>query len=108
VIEYVFLIKLTDHGAQSSVDGLTQLAEKMQKTVGHLQGTMKAVVTLGEYDMVATGQIPGEEELAWFTGHFSADGHVRVTTLRAFTPEEWGAIQSEVEPGGPTAKPFGH
>jgi uncharacterized protein with GYD domain len=106
--EYVLLIKLTDHGAESSVDGLPKLIAKMEKTMTHLQGTMRVVLTLGDYDMVAMGRTAGDEELAWFAGHIAAEGQVRVKTLKGFTPEEWAAIQSESEPQGPTAKPFGH
>ena len=93
--EYVLLMKLTDHGAESSVDGLPKLIAKMRKTMQHLQGTMSIVLTLGEYDMVATGRANGEEELAWFCSHLAGEGHVKFTTLTGFTPEEWATIQAE-------------
>ena len=103
--EYVLLIKLTDHGAESSVVGLPQ-AHREDGEDGRraLPGDDAGGPHAGRLRHGRHGQDPGDEELAWFAGHIAAEGQMRVKTLKGFTPEEWAAIQSEAEPQGPTAR----
>jgi uncharacterized protein with GYD domain len=107
-IEYVLLVRLTEDGAKSCVGGMHRLVTAMQKAMESLRGTIRIVMTLGRYDLVATGTVMNDESLAWFTAHLADEGDVRVETLRAFTPAEWDQIQGVDDPDGVDQRPFGH
>lgn len=49
-------------------------------------------MTMGEYDGVVIGECSGDEIAVAGAIAASMDGNIRTTTLRAFTPEEFGKI----------------
>jgi uncharacterized protein with GYD domain len=106
--EFVLLIKLTSDGAKANLEVVPKVIAEMRTAIENLYGAVRVLVTLGDYDIVAMGSLPGDEELAWLTAHLTAGSDVAVTTLKGFTSEQWASIQDEVIPGGPSAHPFGH
>ena len=47
---------------------------------------------LGEYDYVALGDLPSDEEVLAFVVALSAKGFVRTTTLRAFSTDTFAGV----------------
>jgi len=96
--QYVMLIRLTPEGAKAHVDHLARVAEEMQKAMEILGGTMNIVITLGAYDIVASGNVPTDEKLAWFAARVASSGNVSVQTMKGFTIEEWARSPEGVPP----------
>jgi len=105
-VGYVMLMKLTREGAAEYVESLHAQMGEIQAAMENLGGTMTIVATLGEWDMVATGQAPSDEQIAWFAAKLSAGGGVTVTTMRAFSPSQWRERVCLL--AWPTGHPFGH
>jgi uncharacterized protein with GYD domain len=89
---YIGLYKVTDQGVKAIKDAPGRIeagikaAEKMGgKVIGFYAVT-------GEYDYVAIGEFPSDEVAATFSIATSLLGNVRITTLRAFTKEEFAGI----------------
>ncbi len=89
---YIGLYKVTDQGVKAIKDAPGRIeagikaAEKMGgKVIGFYAVT-------GEYDYVAIGEFPSDEVAATFSIATSILGNVRITTLRAFTKEEFAGI----------------
>lgn len=89
---YGMLMKYTDQGANTVKDSPQRLAESAKayeavggKVIGYW-------VTMGEYDILAIGEIPSDEAAAAFALGLAARGNVRTTTFRMFTPEEFGKV----------------
>ena len=89
---YIGLYKVTEQGVKTIKDAPKRLeagikaAEKMGgKVIGFY-------AVMGEYDYVAIGEFPGDEIAATFSLALSSLGNVKITTLRAFTQEEFAAM----------------
>ena len=89
---YIGLYKLTDQGikaikeAPGRVEAAIKGAEKMGgKVIGFY-------VVTGEYDYIAIGEFPSDEVAAAFSMAIGSLGNARLTTLRAFTRDEFAAI----------------
>ena len=73
-----------DAGKRSQ--GAKALAEKLGGRV------LSAYVTTGQYDVVATVEMPSGDAMAQFVVAIGASGNARTTTVRAFAPEEFAKI----------------
>ena len=89
---YIGLYKVTDQGVKAIKDAPKRIeagiktAEKMGcKIIGFY-------AVMGEYDYVAIGEFPNDEVAATFSMAISSLGNAKITTLRAFTKEEFAAI----------------
>jgi uncharacterized protein with GYD domain len=89
---YIGLYKVTDQGvkaikdASGRVEAAIKAAEKMGgKVIGFY-------AVMGEYDYVAIGEFPNDEVATTAAMATSSLGNVRITTLRAFTKEEFAAM----------------
>jgi len=86
---FICFLNWTDQGAKTAKDshkryqGAKNAAEKLG---GRLLSTY---VTTGQYDVVATLDMPNGEAMTKFAVAAAAMGTVRTTTVRAFTPEEF-------------------
>ncbi len=85
---FVGLINWTDQGIRNykdtakRADAFTQLVEKRG-------GSVKGIWwTLGEYDIVAVGEVPDDETWTALSLELGAVGNVRTQTLRAFDRTE--------------------
>jgi uncharacterized protein with GYD domain len=89
---YIGLYKVTEQGAKAikeapaRIEAGIKAAEKMgAKVIGFY-------AVMGEYDYVAIGEFPSDEVAATFSMATSSLGNARITTLRAFTKEEFAAM----------------
>ena len=56
---------------------------------------LSAYVTTGDYDVVATLEMPNGEAMLKFASALSASGNARTTTVRAYSPEEFSKLAAE-------------
>ena len=89
---YAMLMKWTEQGAKTLKDApqrLEQATKAYEASGGKVLGYW---VTMGEYDILAIGEIPSEEAAAAFALGLSAQGNVKTTTFRMYTPEEFAKL----------------
>jgi uncharacterized protein with GYD domain len=89
---YITLMKLTDQGVKNLKDAPNRIEtniKSVEKAGGRLIGFYS---TLGEYDYIAISEGPSDEAAAAFNLGLSSQGHVRTTTLRAFTTKEFAEM----------------
>lgn len=93
---YIRLFKLTDQGVKTikdlpdRVEAAIKAAEKMG---GKLIGFY---AVMGEYDLVTIGEFPSDEVATTGSMALSSTGNARITTLRAFTKEEFAAMVKQL------------
>lgn len=93
---FICFVNWTDQAAKNMKDAgkRNQAAHGLaQKLGGRLLSTY---VTTGQYDVVATFDMPSGEAMAKFIAALSATGNARTTTVRAFAPEEFAKIVGDV------------
>ena len=105
---FVMLMKVTPTGVTELKDGLPQAIGEMGQAMKALGGSLDATITLGEYDIVATGSAPSDEAIAWCASQIVFGGSLTVQTLRGFSADEWAALHGDTQFQGQGAKPFGH
>ena len=92
---FICYINWTDQGAKTAKDAGKRaqagraLAEKLGGKV------LSAYITTGQYDVVATLEMPDGNAMAKFVAALSASGNARTTTVRGFPPEEFAKIVAE-------------
>jgi len=90
--KYIVLMNLTEQGVKNIKDAPARIAaaEKSLEAVG---GKMLGFyTTMGQYDYVAIVEGPSDEVALLQLIGLGMAGHVRTTTLKAFTPEEFSAV----------------
>ncbi len=93
---FIIFINWTDQGAKTAKEtGKRAQAGKAlaEKLGGRL---LSAYVTTGQYDVVATVDLPNVEAMAKYVAALAASGNARTTTVRAFNPEEFAKIVADV------------
>jgi uncharacterized protein with GYD domain len=89
-------MKLTDQGVKD-IKNAPQRIEQSIKTFEKMGGKMLGFYTVtGEYDYLSIGESPNDEVGMAFVLGLSAIGNVRVTTLQAFTKEEFAGMLSKL------------
>ena len=91
---YITLIRYTQQGIQNMKNSPERLekAKELIKTAG---GELKAFyLTMGQYDAVAIGEAPSDEEYARTILTIASAGSISSETLRAFTEDEYRKIIS--------------
>jgi len=85
---FICFLNWTDQGAKNAKDSdkRSQAARAFAEKLGGR--LLSAYVTTGQYDVVATLELPDGDAMAKFAAALSADGNARTTTVRAFKPEE--------------------
>jgi uncharacterized protein with GYD domain len=93
---FICYLNWTEQGAKSAKDSSKryQAARIMAEKLGGK--LLSAYVTTGQYDVVATLDMPNGEAMTKLAVAIAASGAARTTTVRAFTPEEFTKIASEV------------
>jgi uncharacterized protein with GYD domain len=56
---------------------------------------VSAYVTTGQYDVVLTVEMPNGDAMTKLSVALSSRGFARTTTVRAFTPEEFGKLAAD-------------
>ena len=89
---YIGLYKFTDQGIKNVKDSPGRVEDAI-KAAESLGGKVIGVYTvMGEYDLVSIGEFPNDEAAMTFALATGARGHVRSTTIKAFTQDEFAAI----------------
>ena len=92
---FICLLNWTDQGVKTAKDaGKRFQASKAlaEKLGGKL---LSSYITTGQYDVVATLDMPEEQAMAKFAIALSASGNARTTTVRAYPPEEFAKVAAE-------------
>jgi len=92
MVRRILLMKMTDQGAKD-IKNAPQRIEEGIKSYEKMGGKMIAFYAVtGKYDYIAIGESPNEEIGMAFNIALSALGNVRVTTINAFTKEEFAKM----------------
>jgi uncharacterized protein with GYD domain len=92
---FICFLNWTDQGVKNAKESPKRY--QAAKTVAEKLGgkVLSAYVTTGQYDVVSTVEMPNGEAMVKFATALSATGHVRTTTVRAYTPDEFGKLAAE-------------
>jgi uncharacterized protein with GYD domain len=92
---FICFLNWTDQGAKSAKEAnkRAQAARSMAEKLGGK--LLSGYVTTGQYDVVATLEMPNGEAMVKFASAVSASGNARTTTVRAYTPDEFSKLASE-------------
>jgi uncharacterized protein with GYD domain len=92
---FMCFLNWTDQGAKA-VKEAASWYENSKALVEGLGGrVVSADVTTGQYDVVVTVEMPNGDAMTKLSVALSSRGFVRTTTVRAFTPEEFGKLAAE-------------
>jgi uncharacterized protein with GYD domain len=93
---FICLINWTDQGAKNAKDAVKR--EQAARSIAEKLGgkLVSAYVTTGQYDVIATLDMPNGEAMVKFASAASATGNVRTTTVRAFTSAEFSKLAADV------------
>ena len=91
---FICFLNWTDQGAKNAKDSSKryQAAKGMAENLGGR--LLSAYVTTGQYDVVATVEMPNGEAMVKFASAISATGNARTTTVRGYTPDEFSRLVS--------------
>ena len=83
-------------GIESYTTEDTTFAPQVKSLVAQLGGRLvSAYVTTGQYDVALTIEMPDGDAMTKFVVSLTSSGNARTTTVRAFTPEEFGKLAAE-------------
>jgi len=89
---YVTLFKWTEQGVKDMKNAHARFAAD-KKLIESMGGKALGIyVTMGEYDVVAVTEGPGDEAAAAAVLAIASKGNVKSVTMRAFTEKEFGEI----------------
>lgn len=93
---FICFLNWTDEGAKNAKDIAKRrdAAESLAASVGGK--VVNAYVTSGQYDVVATLDMPDGDAMAKFALGIGSRGQARTTTARAYTHEEITKLASEI------------
>jgi uncharacterized protein with GYD domain len=95
MLTFMCFLNWTDQGAKAVKDGPARY-EAAKALVAGLGGRMVATyVTTGQYDVVFILEMPNGDAMTKLSIALTSRGAVRTTTVRAFTPEEFGKLAAE-------------
>jgi len=86
---YILLARFTQKGRERIKDGPARI-EAARKTLESLGGKLRSIyLTMGQYDSVAVVEAPNDEALARCSIAISAEGNVKLESLRAFDESQY-------------------
>jgi uncharacterized protein with GYD domain len=89
---YITLYKFTDQG----IKGIKDIPQRMEDAIKNYEAMGGKVIgiytVMGEYDIIAIGEVPSDEVAMTFALALGSEGNVRTTTLKAFTKEQFAAM----------------
>ncbi len=95
MMTFICFLKWTDQGAKNAKDA-GKRAQAAKGMIEKLGGRLLSVyITTGDYDVVATLEMPNGDAMVKYITAISASGNARTTTVRAFTPEEFSKLAAE-------------
>jgi uncharacterized protein with GYD domain len=92
---FICFLNWTDQGAKTARESSKryQASKSMAEKLGGR--LLSAYVTTGQYDVVATVEMPTGEAMLKFASAISATGNARTTTVRGYTPDEFSKLVTE-------------
>jgi uncharacterized protein with GYD domain len=92
---FLCFLNWTDQGAKAAKDSSkrAQVARSMAEKLGGK--LLSTYVTTGDYDVVATLDMPNGEAMVKLAAAISGSGNARTTTVRGWTPEEFSKIAAD-------------
>lgn len=92
---FIVLLNWTDQGAKNAKD--TGKRHKAARAIAEKLGgkLLSGYVTTGQYDVIATLEMPNGEAMVKFASAIAAKGNARTTTVRAFTSDEFSKLAAE-------------
>ncbi len=92
---FMCFLNWTDQGAKAAkdVEKRHQTAKSMAEKLGGK--LLSAYVTTGQYDVVATLEMPDGDAMVKFASGVSAGGNARTTTVRAYTPSDFSKLAAK-------------
>jgi uncharacterized protein with GYD domain len=96
MMTFICFLNWTDQGAKNAEESgkRYQAARNMAEKLGGK--LLSAYVTTGQYDVVATVDMPNGEAMVKFAMAISASGNARTTTVRAFPVEEFAKLAADI------------
>jgi uncharacterized protein with GYD domain len=92
---FIFFLNWTDQGAKNVKD-VAKRAQNARTAAEKLKGRIhSAYITTGQYDVVATVELPDGDAAVKFAAAISAAGNARTTTVRGWTAEEFSKLAAE-------------
>lgn len=86
---YIALMKLTEQGIKEIKEAPQRIGENI-KQLEAMGGKLVALYTvMGEYDYVGIAEAPSDEVALTFLLSLGKGGHVRTTTLKAFSTDQY-------------------
>ena len=89
---YVNLINFTDQGIRDYADTVRRAHDYWASIETAGGRVVQELWTMGPYDIVVLFEAPDDETATALALQVSSLGHVRTTTMRAFTADEMAAI----------------
>ena len=93
---YITLYKMTEQGIKNVKDAPGRIQEGIKNWEGAGGKLIGFYATQGEYDYVGIAEHPDEEVATAFMLGMGAQGNVRTTTLRAFSPDQFASIVAKI------------
>jgi len=92
---FICFLNWTEQGAKHAKDANKRY--QASKSVAEKLGgrLLSAYITTGQYDVVATLEMPDGDAMAKFAVALLASGNARTTTVRAFPVEEFAKLAAE-------------
>lgn len=92
---FMCFLNWTEQGVKNAKDAgkRNQAAKNLAEKLGGK--VLSTYVTTGQYDVVATVEMPSGEAMVKFVTAVAASGNARTTTVRAFAPEEFAKLAAE-------------
>jgi uncharacterized protein with GYD domain len=96
MMTFICYLSFTEQGVKAIKD-VVKRHEASKKLVEKLGGrTVCTYVTTGQYDAIQVIEMPNGDAMAKFSATLGARGFVRTTTVRGFTPEEFGKLVADL------------
>ena len=90
--QYIMLANWTEQGIRNVKDSPGRLDAAKQLCKKHGAEMTAFYMTMGSHDMVAILQAPSDEVVAHIALALGSGGHIRTTTLKAFSEAEYRQI----------------
>ncbi len=92
---FICLLNWTDQAAKHPTES-SKRADTARQLAEMVGGKMlSAYVTTGQYDAIATVEMPNGDAMIKFVTALNSSGNHRTTTVRALTPDEFSKLASE-------------
>lgn len=92
---FMCFLNWTEQGVKHAKDAgkRTKAAHAVAEKLGGK--ILSTYITTGQYDVVATLDMPSGDAMAKFVTAIGATGNARTTTVRAFAPEEFAKLAAD-------------